>query len=116
MNSSILPIVPPSLLPLTTPFIPPPDCSDIFITTHTVTSYSWNNYTETTLTALYSDPGSEQFTRCQPPGWDKVISKSRFHFSPAVCPDQWTAYNLEAVYVDVPTLTKRATTAFCCAR
>ncbi|OBT84624.1 hypothetical protein VE02_05443 [Pseudogymnoascus sp. 03VT05] len=93
--------IPKSLLALTTPFTPPPNCANIFTTTRTLTSYHQNNFTTTTLTILYSDPNNAGFTQCQPPGWDSVVPESRFHFSPAVCPDQWTAYALRDLDVDI---------------
>ncbi|KAK0129128.1 hypothetical protein ONS95_001066 [Cadophora gregata] len=111
-------ISPISLLALTTPFVPPaPSCASIFTTTSTITSYYWNNFSTTALNIVYSDPEDSRFTACQPPGWDGVISSSRFHFSPAVCPEQWTAYEVREAYVDTNTLSpsRKATTAYCCA-
>ncbi|OBT53310.1 hypothetical protein VE04_06278, partial [Pseudogymnoascus sp. 24MN13] len=63
------------------------------------------------------NPSNLSFTQCHPQGWDEVVPESRFHFSPAVCPDQWTAYYLKDVNVDIqtPSLSRRATTAPCCA-
>ncbi|OBT78200.1 hypothetical protein VF21_02708 [Pseudogymnoascus sp. 05NY08] len=115
-NTTTTPIHNPPLA-LTTPFTPPPSCANIFTTTSTITSYHQNNFTTTTLTILYSDPSSARFTQCQPPGWAQAIPESRFHFSPAVCPDQWTAYALRDLDVDIqtPSLSRHATTAYCCA-
>ncbi|KFY14703.1 hypothetical protein V492_02461 [Pseudogymnoascus sp. VKM F-4246] len=111
-------VVQSSLLALTTPFTPPaPSCTGIFTTTNAVSSYFFGHHLiTTTLTVVYSDPSNPSFTQCQPRGWDEVVPESRFHFSPAVCPNQWTAYYLKDVYVDLqPSLTRRATTAYCCA-
>jgi hypothetical protein len=109
-----------SLLALTTPFVPPaPSCTRIFTTTSAVSSYFIGyNLTTTTLTVVYSDPSNARFTQCQPRGWDQIVPESRFHFSPAVCPGQWTAYALKDDDVDreTPSLARRATTAYCCAR
>ncbi|OBT95626.1 hypothetical protein VE01_05911 [Pseudogymnoascus verrucosus] len=109
--------IPRTLLALTTPFILPPSCTNIFTTTSTITSYHWNNFTATTLIVVYSDPANARFTQCQPPGWDQIAPSSRFHFSPAVCPDQWTAYAVRDLDVDIDTssLSSLVTTAYCCA-
>ncbi|ORY15483.1 hypothetical protein BCR34DRAFT_558886 [Clohesyomyces aquaticus] len=112
-TASATPTVPVSLLALTTPFVAPPNCADVFTTVKTVTSDYLHNDTESTLTVVFSDPSDPRFTKCQPQGWDGVVPESRFHFSPAVCPDRWTAYNLGTVYLDA---VRRATTAYCCAR
>ncbi|KAK1764331.1 hypothetical protein QBC33DRAFT_497975 [Phialemonium atrogriseum] len=99
------------LLAMTTPFVQPPDCTDVFSTTDIVTSFYWGNYSETTLHVSISGPDGSRFTSCQPSGWANVAPQSRFHFSPAVCPSGWTAYHLEPFQ----TVTPAITTAYCCA-
>ncbi|KAK4186214.1 hypothetical protein QBC35DRAFT_348241, partial [Podospora australis] len=74
---------------LTTPFSPPQSCVDQFVTTSFVSDSS-------TVTLLASGPVDSQFSACQPSGWDAGGSSSNFHFSPAVCPSGWTAYELGA--------------------
>lgn len=100
------------LLAMTTPFVQPPDCTDVFSTTDIVTSFDWGNYSETTLHVSISGPDGSRFTSCQPSGWANVKPQSRFNFSPAVCPSGWTAYHLEPFQTATPAIT----TAYCCAR
>ncbi|PVH82685.1 hypothetical protein DL98DRAFT_586281 [Cadophora sp. DSE1049] len=107
-TTTISPIL---LLAITTPYIPPaPSCANIFATTSKLTSYDWNNFTTTFLSIVYSDPSDPRFTACQPPGWDETISSSRFHFSPAVCPEQWTAYDVREAAIGVSATPTRTTT------
>ncbi|KAK7959561.1 uncharacterized protein PG986_004415 [Apiospora aurea] len=86
-----------SILALTTPFLQPPDCSGIFTATRKTTSlHHQGSYYKTVLTVAISDPTNVRFTTCQPPGWAEADPHHRFEFSPAVCPDKWTAYNLNS--------------------
>ncbi|KAK4151207.1 hypothetical protein C8A00DRAFT_36147 [Chaetomidium leptoderma] len=105
-----------SIPALSTPFVQPATCTDIFSTwilTATVgDTYirSQSTIIEETVvlaTVTVSDPTDARFTTCQPPGWADVVPESRFAFSPAVCPSGWTAYNLRT---DGP-----VSTAYCCA-
>ncbi|KAL3440396.1 hypothetical protein BJX65DRAFT_314816 [Aspergillus insuetus] len=73
---------------LTTPFVPPEDCIDQFTATSYITSFSWGEYSTTTLRVLLSEAADS----CLPSGWD--VPASEFQPSPAVCPSDWTAYNL----------------------
>ncbi|KAK3376335.1 hypothetical protein B0T24DRAFT_618474 [Lasiosphaeria ovina] len=98
-----------SLLALTTPFVRPPSCGEIFSTSSIVSSYWWDDYSLTTVQVLASDAADPRFASCQPPGWGAVVSASRFSFSPAVCPTGWTAYSVKA-------LAAQSTTAYCCDR
>jgi hypothetical protein len=97
-----------TLLALTTPFVQAPTCTDISTTTSIATIFPWNNYTTTTIQVQLSDVDDPRFATCQPPGWASIVPENQFSFSPAVCPSDWTAYQLEA--------TGTLTTAWCCSR
>ncbi|KAL2127333.1 hypothetical protein VTI74DRAFT_10894 [Chaetomium olivicolor] len=93
---------------LTTPFVPPPGCTDQFITT----SYTTQSSVITVLASGALDP---RFAGCQPSGWD--AGGSSFQFSPAVCPSGWGAYRLGVTtsYLDATaTRSTSFTTAYCC--
>ncbi|KAK0704878.1 hypothetical protein B0H67DRAFT_362956 [Lasiosphaeris hirsuta] len=93
---------------LTTPFIQPSGCDNIFITTSVFTTKyddSVRSYIEEAIEVAVSDQDDPKFTSCQPSGWADVVYESRFSFSPAVCPGGWTAYYLRQV---------GAATAYCC--
>ncbi|KAK4034124.1 hypothetical protein C8A01DRAFT_19032 [Parachaetomium inaequale] len=97
---------------LTTPFVPPPDCADRYITT------SFAFYTSSLLTVFASNLARDGLhPTCQPSGWNAGVG---FEFSPAVCPNGWTAHRLGATTVAAiedatTTHTKNITTAYCCA-
>ncbi|KAK4158278.1 hypothetical protein C8A00DRAFT_28784 [Chaetomidium leptoderma] len=93
---------------LTTPFVPPPSCTDQFITTSYTTQSS-------VITVLASGAVDPRFAACQPSGWD--AGTSSFEFSPAVCPSGWAAYYLGVTtsYLDAAaTRSTSFTTAYCC--
>ncbi|KAK4041115.1 hypothetical protein C8A01DRAFT_15092 [Parachaetomium inaequale] len=103
--SSNAPAVPHTL---TTPFVPPPSCTDQFITTSYTTQSS-------VITVLASGPADPRFVACQPSGWD--AGASSFQFSPAVCPSGWGAYRLGVTtsYLDANAARSTSfTTAYCC--
>jgi hypothetical protein len=95
---------------LTTPFVPPPDCRDQFITTtYTVQS--------SVITLLASGPLDPRFAACQPSGWD--VGPTSFQFSPAVCPSGWGAYRLgftTSRLHESGASYSTFTTAYCCSR
>ncbi|KAG2414547.1 hypothetical protein HFD88_003738 [Aspergillus terreus] len=91
---------------LTTPFIPPPDCSIQDLTTITTTSYS----TAETVPVLLSDPADPRFPECQPSNWASAPSSSRYSYSPAVCPRDWLAWSIATTELQAETVT----TAWCC--
>ncbi|KAH8659816.1 hypothetical protein BX600DRAFT_551376 [Xylariales sp. PMI_506] len=93
---------------LTTPFVPPRNCTTQFYTTKFITSLGAST---TTVKVLVSGPADAQFSACQPSGWGEGTSS--FAFSPAVCPSGWTAYDLGAA--GPVTFTQTLSTAFCCA-
>ncbi|KAK4031702.1 hypothetical protein C8A01DRAFT_51311 [Parachaetomium inaequale] len=97
-----------ALQALTTPFVPPPSCTDQFITT----SYT----TQSRVIIVHaSGPADSRFAACQPSGWD--AGESSFQFSPAVCPSGWGAYRLGVTtsYLGVAaTRSTSFTTAYCC--
>lgn len=97
--------LPPTMV-LTTPFIPPPDCSIQDLTTITTTSYS----TAETVLVLLSDPADPRFTECQPSDWASTPSSSRFSYSLAVCPSDWLAWSIATTELQAETVT----TAWCC--
>lgn len=106
-----------ALVALTTPFVQPPSCTNLFATTSLVSSFNWNDYSETTVQIVFSDPANPQFASCQPSGWDNVAPESRFSFSPAVCPSGWTAYDVVASETDISsTSLSTVSTAYCCSR
>jgi hypothetical protein len=68
-------------------------------------------------TVLVSDPADERFATCQPPGWDSNESASRFSFSPAVCPSEWTYHQMATErYPGDGQHVYTHTTAYCCSR
>jgi len=80
------------LLPLATPFVPPPECTSIWSAAVVSTSA---NGSSLTLTILASDAANPRFTSCQPQGWATNIPARRFSYSPAVCPSGWTYRGME---------------------
>ncbi|KFY35215.1 hypothetical protein V495_08046, partial [Pseudogymnoascus sp. VKM F-4514 (FW-929)] len=98
-----------NVLALTTPFVQKPDCESIWTLSH-VSSYS-DDGRLTSVAFLASDVDDERFTSCQPPGWASVVPASRFSFSPAVCPSNWTYYDMASTTNAGTTFT----TAYCCA-
>lgn len=101
-----------ALLALTTPFVQPPECTDVFLVTDIVTRIGGTTYPETTLRVSVSAPIDPGFASCQPSGWADVVTQNQFQFSPAVCPSGWTAYRVVAD----GTATSAITRAYCCAR
>lgn len=99
-----------NVLALTTPFVQKPDCESIWALSH-VSSYS-DDGRLTSVAILVSNVDDERFPSCQPSGWDSVILTSRFSFSPAVCPSDWTYYRMASEAKAETT----STTAYCCAR
>ncbi|KAL8365460.1 hypothetical protein RB595_004325 [Gaeumannomyces hyphopodioides] len=103
-----------SLIALTTPFTPPPSCGDIWTTTSIAAMGP----------LVVSNTADPRFAACQPSGWDAVDSASRFTFSPAVCPSDWTAYSISKVdgttwqlrSSSTATTINSYTVAYCCAR
>lgn len=70
-----------SPVPLTTPFVRPSSCgSGQFTTVTSMDSYA---------TLIASDPKAD--SSCMPAGWDNA---PEIIFSPAVCPEGWTMYNI----------------------
>ncbi|OBT50749.1 hypothetical protein VE04_09274 [Pseudogymnoascus sp. 24MN13] len=98
-----------NLLALTTPFFQKPECASIWTLSHVSTHDT--NGVATTVAFLASDVDDERFTSCQPSGWGSVVPASRFSFSPAVCPSDWTYYSMASTYHEGITFT----TAYCCA-
>ena len=98
-----------NVLALTTPFVQKPDCASIWGLTNIRTHVEG---VATTVAILVSNVDDERFPSCQPSGWDSVIPTSRFSFSPAVCPSDWTYYRMASEAQAGTT----STTAYCCAR
>ncbi|KFY68177.1 hypothetical protein V496_01244, partial [Pseudogymnoascus sp. VKM F-4515 (FW-2607)] len=96
-----------NVLALTTPFVQKPDCAAVWALTDFTTYVAG---VPTTVTILVSDVNDERFTSCQPSGWGSVIPTSRFSFSPAVCPSDWTYYHMASEYHPAT-----FSTAYCCA-
>ncbi len=99
-----------TLRQMKTAFTQPHSCTGQFSTT----SHLYYNSTEsdtTHVTLAISDTANSQFTTCQPPGWDTVVPDSRFVFSPGVCPQLWTAYDLSATTTQYLTT---VSSAYCC--
>lgn len=76
--------------PLTTPFVFPPGCGGHFSSTYTVTQHRVNA-SPAIFRVVASIPS--QNPTCQPRGWN--AGSTPFVFSPAVCPSEWTAYELK---------------------
>lgn len=87
---------------LTTPYTYAPTCTEIFALTEIT-------YSDATETIVVSDISDTRFGACQPTGFTEVDITSRFTYSPAVCPEQWTAYSLS-------TTDSSVSTAWCCNR
>lgn len=110
-----------SLLALTTPFVFAHGCDNIYATsfvstvTYTGTDIRAVEGITTSYPVLASGPTQNpQFESCQPSNWSQVATQSRFHFSPAVCPNHWTAYNIAHSYLRAQTPMRIVTRAYCC--
>lgn len=90
---------------LTIPYVQPSGCTSAFQPITITTSYGT---TVTTITVLASDAVATGFSACQPSGWDSGSTTYLFTFSPAVCPQDWTYYEMSS--------TKKYSVAYCCAR
>lgn len=99
-----------TLRPMKTAFLQPPGCTGQFSTTSYL-YYNSTKYDYTHITLAVSDTLNPQFTTCQPPGWATVIPHNRLIFSPGVCPQEWTAYHLEATTARYETT---VSSAYCC--
>ncbi len=107
-----------SLLALKTPFVQPSSCVSL-----QTTSVSSETYYSVATTLLLPDPSDPRFTACQPPGWANVVPESRFSFSPAVCPQSWTAWWLGrtptpgaiSTTSGNDSIVPQVSTAYCCA-
>ncbi|KAJ5988233.1 hypothetical protein N7481_003443 [Penicillium waksmanii] len=90
---------------LTTPYVQPSGCTSAFeLTTITASPLG----TPRTVKVLASDAAAPGFSSCQPSGWDTGASDDDlFTFSPAVCPQDWTYYEMSS--------TKDYSAAYCCA-
>ncbi|KAF9893498.1 hypothetical protein FE257_010810 [Aspergillus nanangensis] len=90
---------------VTTPFVQPSGCTSAVELTTITTSVRG---TPTTITVLASDAAAPGFSSCQPSGWNSgAKDDDLFTFSPAVCPQDWTYYEMST--------SKQYSTAFCCA-
>lgn len=101
---------------VTTPFQVPSNCHSKWATTLTLTSLGRSQVTEFTP-ILISDVAR---TSCLPSQWqsspesaspESVLSKGALFFSPGVCPESWTYYNVGA---HNGTDSKVTSTATCC--
>ncbi|KAJ5118193.1 hypothetical protein N7448_009905 [Penicillium atrosanguineum] len=89
---------------LITPYVQPSGCISAFELTTITTSFE---STLTTITVLASDAAAPDFSVCQPSLWDSGSTTDLFTFSPAVCPQDWTYYEMSS--------TKQYSAAYCCA-
>ncbi|KAK0648986.1 hypothetical protein B0T16DRAFT_456438 [Cercophora newfieldiana] len=90
--------------PMPTPFMVPDICSNLTVTTSATYAYGTHRPLFTIVIPNEADP---RYTSCHPLGWISAQAEStRFVFSPAVCPGDWTAYNINA--------TGKMTGAKCC--
>ncbi|KAJ5788645.1 hypothetical protein N7457_003635 [Penicillium paradoxum] len=64
---------------------------------------------------LVSDAANPQFSACQPDSWNDEDPARQFHFSPAVCPSDWTYYSVRRIFPTAASQ-KDHSTAYCCAR
>lgn len=87
---------------LTTPYTYAATCTEIYAVTEIT-------YSDATETVIISDISDTRFGDCQPTGFTEVEITSRFTFSPAVCPNGWTAYSLS-------TTDSGVSTGWCCSR
>ncbi|KAJ5121653.1 uncharacterized protein N7515_009614 [Penicillium bovifimosum] len=90
---------------LTTPFVQPSGCTlAVELTTITTSALG----TPTTITVLASNAAAPGFPSCQPSGWNTGAKyDDLFTFSPAVCPQDWTYFEMSS--------TKHYSAAYCCA-
>ena len=95
---------------LTTPFVEPAGCESHWTLTGVPTTTKSRAGVTTTLKG--SVFVSEPVESCYPAGWKQVVSQIRYEFSPAVCPSDWTYYQMRAAPSDSST----STTAMCCNR
>ncbi|CEJ92326.1 hypothetical protein VHEMI07986 [[Torrubiella] hemipterigena] len=84
--------------PLTTAFVYPPDCQTFWYTSSEISTSTNAStiYEITKLTLHYVDAIYHNKTSCQPPSWsiDATSTTKLFYYSPAVCPQSWTAYQI----------------------
>lgn len=101
--------------PLTTAFVYPPDCQTFWYTSSEIsTSTNLSTiYEITKLTLHYVDAIYHNKTSCQPPSWsiDATTTTKLFYYSPAVCPQSWTAYEIATSHPYA-----QLTTGCCCRR
>lgn len=95
---------------LTTPFIQPSECTGSFTATSTL--YYESYYSRFVSAYLeISDTAWPGYATCEPSGWAVAPNWNRYTYSPGVCPQSWTAYNLGAWSADTH---KTVSTAYCC--
>jgi hypothetical protein len=79
-----------------TPFAQPEICSDL--TTTSLLSFYNSTASVPPVTVVIPNEADPRYASCNPPGWNPELPEpSRFVFSPAVCPSQWTAYEIGEV-------------------
>ncbi|KAJ5867697.1 hypothetical protein N7534_002250 [Penicillium rubens] len=80
---------------VTTPFIQASSCLSIYdLITLPILRPAGGSSTISPVAFLISDAANPQFSACQPNGWNDGDAASQFHFSPAVCPSDWTYYEI----------------------
>lgn len=92
----------------TTPFVQLADCSSLLTTTvNTTTAFG----TTSSQTFILPDTSNSRYAACFSP------TGSQFTFSPAVCPQSWTAWQLGKTFVPTgsPNTAVGVSTAYCCA-
>lgn len=103
---------------LTTPFIPPADCTPVQEWTAATISISYGEImgNNTYSTILVPVTTGAAFSSCQPSGWDGIESEYRFSYSSAVCPSGYNYNQLSDLYSQQPNTETIRTTAVCCPR
>lgn len=108
-----------AVLALVTPFVPPSGCLsnlwNLASVNYTYINYSTSPHTVATLPLFTL--ASQYVASCSPSGWSSITAAPTYLLSPAVCPSDWTAYQLDtSVNFIASNHAEEYSTAFCCSR
>ncbi|OAA76609.1 hypothetical protein LEL_06293 [Akanthomyces lecanii RCEF 1005] len=100
---------------LTTPFVPPTQCTPVQSwTAATVTMTLGDSFGNTTYPQILLPVTNAQYSACQPSGWNNIETSYRFSYSKAVCPSGYNYNQLSDLFNNQPNTETIRTTAYCC--
>ncbi|OAR03096.1 hypothetical protein LLEC1_07036 [Akanthomyces lecanii] len=100
---------------LTTPFIPPTQCTPVQNwTAATVTVTLGDSFGNMTYSQILLPVTNAQYSACQPAGWDNIDTDHRFSYSKAVCPSGYNYNQLSDLFNNQLNTETIRTTAYCC--